>query len=361
MQKSPCFYLIATIFSYLLISCTTSPTSIYDQKELSNNLIVRPTVTVPVNSDKNDIFYDQETLDWLRSMMASHPNGLSASINPAYKNMYADWDYTFFVSSEDDFVGEILLGNGRFESSEVAVICLLDFIQIPCTPDSSKELIVSVPSRDFLTLPISFSVNVSGLHDLDLIVIRDPYDDSLGATGESSRYSVLSVVSQNNILVDNDTTPYKAIEPITPEVRESLHGGDILTVSSNHELYDELGNIPQWIVAEGNSGDTLDFYLHFNSDVRDEDDDIIAVTAFINYEQVPLYFHDESYQSLYIRREKGSWQIVPVSIRLPDTPGTYELVVIGRTDVLTSVELALENNDAVDSEESKRIELIVHE
>ena len=172
---------------------------------------------------------------------------------------------------------------------------------------------------------------------------------------------MLSVVSQNNILVDNNATPYKLIEPVAPEVRKSLHEGDILTVSLNHELYDELGNIPQWIYAEGNGGDMLDFYLHFNSDARDEDDDIIAVAAFINYAQIPLYFHNEGYQPLYISREEGSWQIAPVSVRLPSAPDTYELVVVGRTDVLTSVERALENNDAVDSEESKRIEIVVHE
>jgi hypothetical protein len=200
----------------------------------------------------------------------------------------------------------------------------------------------------------------SGLHDLDLLAVRDPYKDGVNEVGDSIRYSTLAHMDTNNILVEGLTSPPAQLVSLKPMVAGELERESIFDASPNRKLTNELGNIPLWIEGEGKPGGTLPFYLHFNSGVHDEEGDVIAVSAFLNYEQIPLYHEAEAYLPLYIERQAGTWQVLPVNIRLPETPGTYELVITARTDVFSLLELERSDRDVFGTEESNRIKITVH-
>jgi hypothetical protein len=67
------------------------------------------------------------------------------------------------------------------------------------------------------------------------------------------------------------------------------------------------------------------------------------------------------YLPLYIERRAETWQILPVHTRLPETSGTYELVITARTDVFSLLELGrAEQEDVFGTKETNRIKITVH-
>ncbi|PIE79640.1 MAG: hypothetical protein CSA11_11035 [Chloroflexi bacterium] len=314
---------------------------------------------VPIDKDANDWYADQEGIQFFSSMISEHPNGLGVMVQTLYKHKYDDYHSTFFV--EEEFIAEISIASGLPETKPFAIICLLDYQQIPCHPDLPKEYILEISKDSFPStrIPIHITDLQPGLHDLNVVIVRNPYEEGIDAIGENIRYSILTTVGSYNLLKDGVVESANTIKPIRVEPEGRLDRPAILDVSTNPQLVNELGNIPLWIDAQGKVGEILPFFLHFNSDVYDEQGDTIAVTAFLNYEQVPLLYEGEEYLSFYVVREADSWQRASVSIQLPYEPGIYELFVVARTDAFSPLEIEHSERDLVGSETSKRIRIEV--
>jgi hypothetical protein len=306
-----------------------------------------------------EVNIDWENVEWARSMAEANPGGISVGVYPAYQAAYPDWYMTFFVASEGVFLANIVVLNGDAASHDMMVICLLDHRQLPCTPAAPLSNQVSFDAGELQFLPVEVSDLTPGLHDFDVLVVRDPYVD-IEAESLESRETTLATYRYSNLLVDG-MTHSPVVEPIVPQENGRLDHESLFNLSPTAELFNELGLIPYWLEAEGTAGEMLEFYLHFNSGPYDKDGDTLAMMAFLNYEQVPLYFEGEPYMPLYVQREASTWQVAPVQIRLPDEPGTYEFIVAGRSDVFRSLEWQAQDGSAIGIEQSKRIRVQVNE
>lgn len=352
-KKTVCLLVLLVAF---LVGCR-SGTAVKTLPD-SSEVLALPTVTVPAGQQAEDVLYDKAVMAWITGEMQQSSNGMSVGIWPAHQNRYAERDTTYFMSQQDNFVAHALIGNGNSVAREIAVICLLDHLQIPCAPDLTLEHIITVPAKDFVFLPMELAGLPPGLHDLDILVVRDPYQDGRNPMGDDIRYFTQSAVQMSNILVDGLLAPPE-IEVVRPDVAGQLERATIFAVSYGNKLVDEFGNFPIWIEAEGEAGTMLAFDLHFHADVHDEEGNTIAVMAFLNYEQVPLIYEEQSYQPLYVIRQAGTWQRAPVQIQLPDTPGTYELIMMARTDAFVAMEDGQGLNDVAGTETSRRIKITV--
>lgn len=340
----------------LFVTCVECTPSNHNAEQ---RVLDSPMQLVPTGKNANDWYVHQEGITFLASMVEDHPNGLGILMQTLYANRYADLHGTFYT--EEEFVAEISIASGLAETRPFAIICLLDYQQIPCHPDLPKAHILELARDSFpaVKVPIRMTGLQPGLHDFNVVIVRDPYEEGVDVVGDDIRYSTLATIGSYNLLKDGIIEPVQTITPILLESDGSQERQAILDVSPNPELVDELGNIPLWIEAQGKSGETLPFYLHFNSGVHDEQDDMIAVAAFLNYEQVPLIFEGQEYVSLYITREADSWQRALVSVQLPDKAGMYELFVVARTDAFSPLEIGRSERDLVGSETSKRIRIEV--
>ncbi|HRQ41949.1 MAG TPA: hypothetical protein PLD25_28835 [Chloroflexota bacterium] len=355
--------MILKIISYLFFLCVglASCQPIFTNEDQSNatKVLAVPTLTVPAGQMGEDVPYDEENIAWIQGMMAGNPNGISVGLWPAYKNRYVDRDTTFFMVHQDSFIAQAVVGNWSPELRDVAVVCLLDYIQIGCAPQLAKEHIVSVPGQGFAFVPVELTDIKPGLHDFNILAVRDPYLDGRNAVGDNIRFFTLASTSPSNILVDGLLAP-PDIERVKPRVAGQVEGAGIVTLTYGGKLTDEFGNIPIWVEAEGQGGEMLTFDLNFLADIHDEDGDTIAVMAFLNYEQIPLIYEGHEYLPLFVERQAGMWQRATVHIQLPDTPGTYELVVMGRTDAFSTMEDGQAERDLIGTEESNRIKIIVN-
>jgi hypothetical protein len=345
------------LFILLLICCLTAcfrPS--INTPNAAPEAISAATVTPPPGKTGDDINIDWETIEWTKSMAASHPGGMSVGVSAAYKNSYPAWRSTFYAASDDEFRANIFILNGDQQPRQIALICLLDHLQLPCTPDDSLEMVVELAANEYQLLPVTLRELTPGFHDFDVLAIRDPYVD-IQADNLESRETTLDIYNYNNLLVDGLTdTPL--VEAVVLETKQRSEFDGLFYLSPTPDLVNDMGLIPYWLEWEGQAGELFDFYLHFSGPF-DQDGEIISLKAFINYTQIPLYHEGEAQLPLYVQRKASHWQLLPVQIKLPEEPGVYEFYMAGRAATFQPLEWERSGNRSVAVEGSKRIRVIV--
>lgn len=322
-------------------------------------IVAHPTVAAPINTQSDDVIH--ESLDAMYEVVARHPYGFSATIRGATANRYVDWFYTFYTINAGDFIGEYVLLHGLNEAHDVAIICQLDHRQIPCHPDDTLPHITTILGGEPYFLPLQVTNLGRGHHDFDILTVLDPYYDGVDHYGDDVRMATLTIMPHANIFAGGDASQPQ-IDVIKVESVDREPFESIMRASLSPVLLDELGNIPVWLEAEGSAGGQLAFYLHFlvDSKSEDRDGDVIAVSAFLNYGQIPLIVNAEEHLPLFIEREADTWQILPVAIQLPLEAGVYDLLLSARTDAFERLEYKPdENGQAVGDEISRRIKLTI--
>lgn len=332
----------------VMISCAIVGCSNNFNKSTS----LRPTITPQPGADPKQINVNTEANNWMQLMAESNPGGLALGIDPSYRASYLGWGYTFYKSFQEPLIAQVTVFNGDLQSRNIILICLLDHVQIPCQPNTTKAQALTVKAGTQQLVPIQLIDLSVGLHDFDVLAVRDPYVD-IEANDLESRTFMLSVYYPTNILVNGSLHP-PTILTIIPLTRPAIENDELFSVASNAELFDKPDFIPYWLDAEGNAGEMLNFNLHFTG-TENAGGGTIALMAFMNYEQVPLYFEGVPYKPLYIQRESNTWQTAPVQLQLPDKPGVYELYIAGRSDIFH----LQGENDGIGTGHSHRIRIKV--
>jgi hypothetical protein len=345
-----CLLIILSI--YCLTGCLLPPIS---TSNVASEAISVATVTPPPGKTSDEINIDWETIEWSKSMAASHSGGMSVGIYAAYKNSYPAWHSTFYAAADDEFRANISVLNGDHQPRQVAIICLLDHHQVPCTPNASLEMVVEMAANEHQLIPVTLKELTPGFHDFDVLAIRDPYMD-IRSDNLEGRETTLDIYKYSNLFVDGMThTP--SVEAVVPETKQRSEFAGLFYVSPTADLFDDTGLIPYWLEWEGQAGDLFDFYLHFSGSF-DQDGEIISLKAFINYEQIPLYYQGKAQVPLYVQRKASHWQLLPVQIQLPPEPGVYEFYMAGRSSTFQPVEWGRdETRPSVEG--SNRIRVIV--
>jgi len=291
---------------------------------------VPATATVPSNVSAKDIYIDYETLETIRSIGEQHPGGVSAGFYATYDERFSDTFDAFHVANGEPFVGQARIWNADPNPHDFAALCLLNYVQVPCTPESPTPHFQHFAANEEVFLPIELPELEDGRQDFEMLIVRDPYRD-IDEPDLQHRSETFSI-SPNCLLYVGESTQPPHIEQIFPTPKPILRGHDVMFfISELAEPLEEHGGILIWLSTSARPGEMIDFYIHFNGEETPfPDGRSMVAMAFIDYEQSPLYVNGKPHLPLYVRRKKGTWQPTAVQIRAPDQPGIYEFLVTVR-------------------------------
>lgn len=283
-----------------------------------------PASTIPPSIDEDDIRGpDLETMEALRQMAQEHP-GLSFGISGTYAEQVPG-TYDAFRVEDNTFIGQFRLWNARLEAHDFVITCLVDHVQIPCSPDKPLVQSTVLQADEEILLPLEIPGLARGLHDFSVTFWQDPYVDHEDPEADSRVFDFNTYRARVSILVDGDTTPP------TPDYEnlsgQPSHNSIDFTVSQELDPRVEGGSFPVMTHISASAGELFELYIHLNN--RESATIDYAVTAFINYQQTPIYRDGEPHTPLYVHVPASTWQPVAVQVRAPDKPGHYEFVVVG--------------------------------
>ncbi|MCZ7669162.1 MAG: hypothetical protein M5U34_19215 [Chloroflexi bacterium] len=86
-------------------------------------------------------------------------------------------DNAYHVTSDKGFMGQAWIFNPSDQEHKFALICLLDYQQVPCSPEQTLENIITVTAQTEHFVSMYLSQLTAGLHDLGLLIIREPYQN----------------------------------------------------------------------------------------------------------------------------------------------------------------------------------------
>ncbi len=327
---------LLNILTQLLILSLTSCISNAHSDSKEKMTFPASTATPPPGVTLEQIVPDTETKEWAYLAIQENPGGTLIGMDAAYKGTYPPPIYSmFYVALQDDFVGQAYILNGDLQPREFVFVCLLDHRQIPCESGAKTPEQVTLEAATEHIIPVHLAPLAQGVHDFDIMVVRDPYEGIFADDLEPRTFIAGNFLAAN--ILAGGSLEFPRISPVVIPASPSKlteEGTMAFAVTANSWLYDKESyptpTIPAWLDIEGNRGERIKFYIHFDgNELRGNKTRVIM--AFLNYEQVPLYYEDTPYMPLYIERIRKTTQSVPVQLQLPDEPGVYELVVAVRS------------------------------
>ena len=282
-----------------------------------------PASTIPPDVSADDIRGPiPEAIEAIRQMAREHP-GLSFGIKGTYAEQVPG-TYDAFRVEDNTFIGQFGLWNARLEAHDFAITCLIDHMQMPCTPDEPMVQSMTLQADEEILLPLEIPGLARGLHDFSVTFWQDPYADHKDPEADSRVFDSNTYRARVSIFVDGDTAPP------TPDYEnpsgQPSHDSIDFTVSQELDPRDEYGGFPIVTHISASAGELFELYIHLNN--RESVAIDYAVTAFINYQQTPIYRDGELHTPLYVQVPASTWQPVAVQVRAPDEPGHYEFFVV---------------------------------
>jgi hypothetical protein len=298
---------------------------------------VIPSSTLPPDVEAGDLYVNEETERKMAELRASKPGGITLGIRSTYEEMVPDSYTTFRVKQGQPFLGEFFLRSAKQEKHSYIFLCLLDHIQIPCSPGEKLfQFVEEVTDGDTIEIPIQIPIQDEGLHDLIVVYQEDPY--LAGPVGSGSfQDRTLRDLNQMRASISVNglaTVPYLDYEePPGQSGYGSIPRGFVAS-----GLKDPRGPQGGWIIwteDTAEAGELFDFFLHFDS----AQDRKYALVAFIDFQQVPIYVNGGPRLPLYIQTHASTWHPMPVQIRAPRQPGRYELRLLAIGEPFTRLDL----------------------
>ncbi len=234
----------------------------------------------------------------------------------------------YYVEENAPFIGHFTIWHSYEETREFALICLLDHRQTPCAPGDALLQRVTLQPFERLIVSLETPALSRGLHDFSVTSWPDPYLDHEDPTADSRVLDFATDRDRVSLFVGSDPTP--------PEIEvERLTGTQpfrelgYLYVNSQEDPFDTYGGVEITSHLQAAPNVPVEFYIHLNNWLETNADMDVAVTAFVDYRQVPLLRNGAPHTPLYVEVPAGTWQPVAVQLQAPSEPGLYELVVVG--------------------------------
>jgi len=320
---------ILTLIMLLIGLAACRYTSPAPTKMTATEVIIAPEAvplsTIPPGVDGDEIKGSApEVLEALHQIAQEHP-GLSFGISGTYAEQVAGTYDAFRVDENTPFVGQFRLWNAWLEGHEFALTCLVDQVQTPCVPDGPLIQLITLEASEEFLLPIEIHGLTRGLHDFSVTFWQDPYADADDPEADSRVFDADTYRARVSLLVGGDPTP--PIITFDEPNGQLSHGFTWICVSQKRDPRDEYGGFPMITHLETSANELFDFYLHLNNK---EDTSInFAVTAFLDYQQVPIYQDNVSHTPLYVHIPATTWQPIAVQVQAPAEPGSYEFIIVG--------------------------------
>ena len=222
------------------------------------------------------------------------------------------------------------------------ILCLLDFRQVPFRLDGVEAIFhnVHMGPNEERAFRLEFSHLPTGFHSLLCLAYAAP--DAFPQSWDSSAYDSWAQLMVANerllqalVLVGEETAPQVTYVPLagtlpaTPQMAQAL----MLNRSAAEEdawrdtmpEVWEGSQLIRWGPVEAAPGERVEVVLRANNDGSEPFR--FGVTAFLDYQQVPLRVGDVDPVSWY-ELAAGRQEVVPISFQAPQYPGPHVYFVV---------------------------------
>ncbi len=191
-----------------------------------------------------------------------------------------------------------------------------------CSYDGTRALLyrLEMGENEQLDIAIETPRLPRGFHELTVLAFGKTEEHE---TSDAFRYSTdLNYLYTSRAVLLVDASPQEA--PSTEYVygtpqpyRQSPLNGVVI----NQQRFPK--SIRAWLREQVSAGDVLEYYIHLGND--DGPAQTFAVMAFWDFRQVPV---NEKHPLAFVSLPTGTGITLPASVRVPQTPGLHELMVV---------------------------------
>lgn len=227
------------------------------------------------------------------------------------------------VPRDGSFEAVVLAGNYGIKDHDFAVVCILDYIQVPCHDGASEKafrfhLASNAETRLGVSLPLA-----PGTHDLVFLTFYDPDTHSTEqAFRQDTRF--LYAFHRVQIIAGDATRPAPEIAQQIAgrfsEPADQQAGAGFFTLS--RDKFTDPSQAP-WHEQEISAGAPLQFFAAYSN--PEAVTRTVALMAFLDFDQAPW---DAAHPTFFAQLDAGARADVPARLSAPAAPGEHELVVV---------------------------------
>lgn len=255
------------------------------------------------------------------SVAQNHKGGFVSLIG-TWSEQASDDNTLYVIDEGTPFIGQFMLGSFEPKPRAYSISCLVDFVQLPCTPGAVSAQTITLSERELVRIPVEINGLEQGLHDLTILIDRDLANDRENPQAES-RWRDIVMALRASIAVNGETAPISREFQRLPLPLYST-GSDGIALSLNRIAWNKVGVPQQNPLLSAKRGETTKFFLYLSNNQPIRVD--FAVSAFIDSVQIPINYHHKSYQPWYVSAKARAQYVLPVDIVAPSEAGHYELV-----------------------------------
>ncbi len=270
--------------------------------------------------------------------------GLTVSVRGASPIHIPDAGETYLVDENMPFVGQFNLQLLHDEAVAFTLTCLLDHLQIPCTPDVPLLQDLTLEPGETLVLRLETPALRRGSHDFSITYWLNPFADHADPLADSRVFFSTYRQRISLIVGENSTPPSIATERLSGQ--RAYRELDYLYANPQENPFGEYGSIVIETHLHAAPNELVDLYVHLNNRLNIDMD--MAVTAFVDYQQVPLFRNGAWQIPLYVAVPTHTWQPVAVQFQAPSEPGLYEFVVVGALFPYARMDALPETDEVID-------------
>lgn len=205
------------------------------------------------------------------------------------------------------------------------ITCLVDFMQLPCSPGAPLTQPVTLEYGQIAKLPIHIAGLEQGLHDLTVVFDRDLAEERDDPQAKARLHPKVMAI-RASLAVGGDTTPgIRSVQSLPIALHTT--GLDGILLSTKAMPWDRYGGVQPETLIKVDPGQKMKLYLHLSNSQPVQVD--YALSAFLDHQQVPLVYRGQGYVPLHLSAKSQAMYVIPIEFTSPFQPGHYELVVYG--------------------------------
>lgn len=317
------------LFALLLAACQVS-------KATESEII--PGITIPPGARADALYDNTQREQQSKAILTASPGGLSIGMRGTYEEMVPDSYTAYRIRPGFPFMGEYYLRSGKLEPHSYVFLCLLDYVQTPCDPDAALfQFVENIAMGDVIRIPLQLFMDREGIHDVVVLHQADPYlPGPIGYVGFEDRTLRDMDEFRANVFANDATTA-----PVVHYMEPTSNRPGNRSITYAFKETDPKGwqgspdtSWPLWTEATAKAGELFNADLHFDGD-RDRR---YAIVAFIGFQQVPIYVQGEPHLPLFVQTQEATWQTMPIQLRAPELPGSYELRLVALGEPFTPLD-----------------------
>lgn len=269
--------------------------------------------------------------------LLSTPNTAVATSAPVSKTQYGGQGMAFGIQETQDgkywrtyqvperasFRGFVYLLN-QGPTEEYLLSCLVDYRQVSCSFDEQQQLLyrMSLGNSEERTLPFETPALSAGLHDLAVLAFARPDAHDLSPGYRLSTDLAYLFAPRAVLLVGDEPWQAPTTEHVVTGTQPDTTISPLEGLVVNRDEQDL--EIRAWMTQTAKSGEAIEYFIHLGNDTGPSQ--AFAVTAFLDYEQVPLNGAEQ--WVAYVSLPTGTRATLPGRFVAPQETGVHEFVVV---------------------------------